>query len=78
MALSQQTLDHMLDAETHIRAAIRSAASNEKPGIVSHLSKILLDIEKAKRLEEVMDMLENREPGSSGQFGIMIDTPEED
>ena len=30
MALSEQTLDHMLEAETHMRAAIRSAASNEK------------------------------------------------
>ena len=77
MALSEQTLEHMLDAETHMRAAIRSAASNEKPVIVSQLAKILLDIEKAKRIEEVMDMIENREPGSSGQFGIMIDPPEE-
>ena len=50
MALSQQTLDHMLDAETHMRAAIRSAASNEKPVIVTQLAKILLDIEKAKRI----------------------------
>ena len=78
MALSEQTLDHILEAQTHMRAAIRSAASNEKPVIVSQLAKILLDIEKAKRIEEVMDMLENREEGSSGQFGIMIDPPEED
>ena len=78
MALSEQTLEHMLDAETHMRAAIRSAASNEKPVIVSQLAKILLDIEKAKRIEEVMDMIENREEGSSGHFGIMIDPPEED
>ena len=78
MALSEQTLDHMLEAETHMRAAIRSAASNEKPVIVSHLAQILLDIEKAKRIEEVMDMIQNREEGSSGQFGIMIDPPEED
>ena len=78
MALSQQTLDHMLDAETHMRAAIRSAASNEKPVIVSQLAKILLDIEKAKRIEQVMDMIENREAGDSGQFGIMIDPPDED
>ena len=78
MALSEQTLDHMLEAETHMRAAIRSAASNEKPVIVSQLAKILLDIEKAKRIEEVMDMIENREQGTSGQFGIMIDPPEED
>ena len=53
MALSEQTLDHMLEAETHMRAAIRSAASNEKPVIVSQLAKILLDIEKAKRIEEL-------------------------
>lgn len=78
MALSQQTLDHMLEAEMHMRAAIKSAATNEKPIIVSQLSKILLDIEKAKKIEEVIDMMENRPPGSSGQFGIMIDDPEED
>ena len=78
MALSQQTLDHMLDAETHMRAAIRSAASNEKPVIATQLAKILLDIEKAKKIEEVMDMIENREEGSSGQFGIMIDPPEDE
>ena len=78
MALSEQTLDHMLEAETHMRAAIRSAASNEKPVIVTQLAKILLDIEKAMRIEEGMDMIENRDQGSSGQFGIMIDPPEED
>ena len=78
MGLSEQTLDHMLEAETHMRAAIRSAASNEKPVIVTQLAKILLDIEKAKRIEEVMDMIENREEGSSGHFGIMIDPPEDE
>ncbi len=69
MALSQQTLEHLLEAESHLRAAIKSAATNEKPLIVQQLSKLLLDIEHCKKFEEIMDMLDERKPGSSGKFG---------
>ena len=69
MALSQQTLEHLLEAESHLRAAIKSAATNEKPLIVQQLSKLLLDMEQCKKIEEMMDMLENRKPGSRGSFG---------
>lgn len=69
MALSKQTLDHLLEAESHIRAAIKSAATNEKPLVVQQLSKILMDMEHCKKFEEIMDMLEDRKPGSSGKFG---------
>ena len=69
MALSKQTLDHLLEAESHLRAAIKSAASNEKPLVVKQLSQLLLDIEQCKKFEEIMDMLEDRKPGSSGNFG---------
>jgi hypothetical protein len=69
MALSKQTLDHLLEAESHLRAAIKSAATNEKPLIVQQLSKLLLDIEHCKKFEEIMDMLDERKPGSSGKFG---------
>ena len=69
MALSQQTLEHLLEAESHIRAAIKSAATNEKPLVVQQLSKILMDMEHTKKFEEIMDMLDNRKPGSSGSFG---------
>ncbi len=78
MALSQHTLDHLLEAESHMRAAIKSAATNEKALIVSQLSKILLDMQKTKSIEEVMEMIENREPGSSGRFGIQFPDGEED
>ena len=43
MALSKQTLDHLLEAESHLRAAIKSAATNEKPLVVQQLSKLLLE-----------------------------------
>lgn len=67
--LSKQTLDHLLEAESHLRAAIKSAATNEKPLVVQQLSKLLLDIEHCKKFEEIMDMLDGRKPGSRGSFG---------
>jgi hypothetical protein len=73
MALSKQTLDHLLEAESHLRAAIKSAATNEKPLVVQQLSKLLLDMEQCKRFEEIMDMLENRKHGDSGMFGSFFD-----
>jgi hypothetical protein len=72
MSLSKQTLENLLEAESHIRAAIRAAASCEKPMVVNQLSKILMDMEHCKKFEEIMDMLENRNPGSSGSFGPMF------
>ena len=69
MALSKQTLDHLLEAESHLRAAIKSAATNENPLVVKQLSQLLLDMEQCKKIEELMDMLENRKPDSRGSFG---------
>ena len=71
--LSKQTLENLLEAESHIRAAIRVAASCEKPMIVNQLSKILMDMEHCKKFEEIMDMLENRNSGSSGSFGTFFE-----
>jgi hypothetical protein len=73
MALSKQTLEHLLEAESHLRSAIKSAAVNEKPLVVKQLSQLLLDIEKCKKFEEIMDMLDSRKPGSSGNFGSFLD-----
>jgi len=72
MALSKQTLDHLLEAESHIRAAIKSAATNEKPMVVQQLAKILMDMEHCKKFEEIMDMLDNRKQGDSGFFGTIF------
>jgi len=69
MALSKQTLDHLLEAESHMRAAIKSAAVNEKPLVVKQLAQLLLDMEQCKKFDEIMDLLEDREDGSSGKFG---------
>ena len=68
MALSRQTLDHLCDAESHIRAAIKSAAVNEKPLVVKQLSEILMNMDQTKKFDEIMDMLDNRKAGSNGRF----------
>ena len=67
--LSKQTLEHLLEAQSHLRAAIKYAATNEKENVIYQLSKILLDIESTKKIEDIMDMLDDRKPGSSGSFG---------
>jgi hypothetical protein len=67
--LSKATLDHLLEAESHLRAAIKSASTNEKPLVVKQLSQLLLDMEQCKKMEELLDMLDGRKPGSSGSFG---------
>ena len=77
MALSKQTLDHLCDAESHIRAAIKSAAVNEKPLVVKQLSEILMSMEQTKKFDEIMDMLDSREPGSSGNFGPFFNNEDE-
>ena len=69
MALSKQTLDHLLEAESHTRPAIKSTAVNEKPLVVKQLAQLLLDMEQCKKFDEIMDLLEDREEGSSGKFG---------
>tara|TARA_Y100001938_G_scaffold97798_1_gene133917 strand:- start:25 stop:222 length:198 start_codon:yes stop_codon:yes gene_type:complete len=58
MALSQQTLDHLLEAEGNIRAAIKCAAVNEKPLVVTQVSKLLYDIESLKEFEKLQDIVD--------------------
>ena len=59
MALSEQTLDHLLEAEGNIRAAIKCAAVNEKPLVVTQISKLLYDIESLKEFEKLQDIVDS-------------------
>ena len=64
MALSQQTLDYLLEAEGSIRSAIKSAATNEKPLIITQISKLLYDIDSMKEFENLMDVVEKHQSES--------------
>ena len=58
MALSEQTLDHLLEAEGNIRAALKCAAVNEKPLVITQVSKLLYDIESLKEFEKLQDIVD--------------------
>ena len=58
MALSQQTFDHLLEAEGSLRAAVRCAASSEKPIVVTQLSQLLMDIERVREFEKLQDIVD--------------------
>ena len=77
MALSENTLSHLLEAESHLRASIKSAAVNEKPMVVKQLADLLNGLEQTKKFDEIMDMIDNRDPGSSGMFGSFFNDDEE-
>ena len=57
MALSQQTLDHLLEAEGSLRAAVRCSATNEKPMVITQLSQLLMDIERVREFEKLQDIV---------------------
>ena len=59
MALSQQTQDHLLEAEGSLRAAVRCAATNEKPIVVTQLSQLLMDIERVREFEKLQDIVDS-------------------
>ena len=58
MALSQQTLDHLLEAEGNLRAAVRSASMNEKPIVVTQLSQLLIDVDRVREFEKLQDIVD--------------------
>ena len=58
MALSQQTQDHLLEAEGSLRSAVRCAATNEKPMVITQLSQLLMDIERVREFEKLQDIVD--------------------
>ena len=59
MALSEQTIDHLLEAEGCIRSALKCAAVNEKPLVITQISKLLYDIESMKEFEKLQDIVDS-------------------
>jgi len=64
MALSENTSDYLLEAEGSLRAALKFAAVNEKPLVISQLSRLIADIESIHSFESLQDIMENHVEGS--------------
>jgi hypothetical protein len=72
MSLSPKVKEELLEAQSHLRAALKNAAVNEKSFVCKHLAEILYTLDNLEKTENMLDMLENRNPGSSGSFGPMF------
>lgn len=70
--LSSKVKEELLEAQSHLRAALRDAAVNEKPFICKQIADILQATETIEKTENLMDKLESRKFGDSGMFGTFF------
>jgi len=69
MALSQSVEESLKEAEQSIRNALAFAARQERPMVCSVIADLIHRIESVMSTDSLLDKLENRKPGSSGEFG---------
>lgn len=67
--LSPKVKEELLEAQSHLRSALKNASVNEKPFICKQIADILQATEMIEYAENMMDKLESRKPGDSGIFG---------
>lgn len=65
MTLSSSTLEHLNDAESHLRAALKSASVNENAAVIQMISRILFEVDGIKKYDNLMDLLEKKGSGGS-------------
>ena len=68
MALGQQVEESLKEAEASLRNALAFAARTERPMVCSVISDLISRIESVQNTESILDKLESRRPGSSGDF----------
>jgi len=73
MALSQSVEESLREAEQSLRNALAYAARQERPMVCSAIAEMMKQIDTVIMADSVLDKLENRESGSSGQFGSFFD-----
>ena len=73
MALSESVESSLQEAEQSLRNALSFAARQERPAVCKDIANSLKDLEHIRITDSVLDMLDNREAGSSGKFGPFTD-----
>lgn len=69
MALSEKVKEDLLEAQSHLRSALKNAAVNEKPFICKHIADMVMQIDNLEKMEDLFDKLDSRKSGDSGFFG---------
>ena len=72
MALSQSVEESLKEAEGCLRNALHKAAKNERPMVVSVIADLISRIDSVMHTDSLLDKLENRKKGSSGDFGVFF------
>ena len=67
--LSPKVKEELLEAQSHLRAALKNASVNEKSFVCKHIADILHALDTLEHTENLLDKLENRKSGDSGMFG---------
>jgi hypothetical protein len=69
MALSQSVEESLKEAEASLRNALAFAARQEKPYVAKHIADMVMQIDNLISADKLIDKLESRRQGSSGDFG---------
>jgi hypothetical protein len=72
MALGTQVEESLKEAEASLRNALAYAARTERPMVCSVIAGLISRIESVMSTDSLLDKLENRKPGSSGDFGMFF------
>ena len=72
MALSKSVEESLKEAEQNLRNALAFAARQERPIVCSVISDLISRIESVMDTDKLLDKLESRKPGSSGDFGAFF------
>jgi hypothetical protein len=70
--LSDKVKEELLEAQSHLRNALKSAAVNEKTAVCKQISELLFAVDMIQKTEDLMDKLESRKFGDSGMFGTFL------
>ena len=76
MALSDKVTENLKEAEGSLRNALHWAAKNERPLVCKQIASLINEIDHIGSVDGIIDMIENRKPGSNGRFGVSFDDDE--
>ena len=72
MALGTQVESSLKEAEASLRNALSYAARTERPMVCSVIADLISRIDSVMHTDSLLDKLEGRKPGSSGDFGMFF------
>jgi hypothetical protein len=72
MALGTQVEESLKEAEASLRNALAFSARTERPMVCSVIADLIGRIESVMSTDSLLDKLESRKTGSSGDFGMFF------